>query len=160
MEPDPLPIKPRRWWVVFRDAIGANERTWWHAFTSPGFRHCFAFCELTPGQVLLVDPTRRGVRIDLVGQRPDHLVRKCREAGFRVLVAKVSQDHHTPALIRRGLGVTCASFLAYLLGLDGRPLNPRQLWKLLKANGARDLTDERRRANVDLPNQSRELQSG
>lgn len=130
---------PRRWWVIFRDHVSERERRWWDFLTAPDFRHCFAMTELTPGQVLVIDPLAAGVNVALIGQRPDTILKECLDTGFRVLVAKRPRSHHTPALISRGLTVTCASYLAYTLGLDGRPLTPQQLYRLMMRTGAKEL---------------------
>lgn len=122
--------KTERWWVAFGN--GTSPRRWYDrmGFTRPGFRHCFAFRQAHDHIVLMVDPVSSRVATEVAFVSPWRLIDHYKAAGWRVLVVERSILGYSsgPSTMARMVGVTCASMVSYLLGLDRLALTPRGLW--------------------------------
>lgn len=139
----PTPDAQTRWWVVFRDALAATE-PWHHrlwralGLLPPGFGHCFAFCEPSPGLVLVYNLQPGGIEHRLITTFAYAMVRDYRADGARVVVAETRVVGYVR---RRSLPIlTCASVVGALLGVRGWVVTPRGLYRRLIADGGREIT--------------------
>lgn len=132
--------EPTRWWVVFRDPdVWLPSTRFWRSLgmLPAGFGHCFAFCEPTPGVVLLYNVQPGGIEHVALTTFPYRVVQDYRAAGARVVVADVAVVGYVS---RRSLPVlTCATVTAALLGVRGLVLTPIGLYRKLMAAGAREI---------------------
>jgi hypothetical protein len=101
-----------------------------------GFQHVEMLTEFKDGTVVRFDP--RWGRVDLKIKSDitfDEAVEQLRERpGTRVIFEKPSQN--PKRIIRRGWAITCASYLAYTIGLPFGGVTPYQLYKHLLKKGA------------------------
>lgn len=133
--------QPRVWWVVFRDAAeGPERRLWWRRLTRPGFRHCYCFTQMTPGQVLLIDPLVDRAEHVLTIALPADLVFAALGQGQTVVVVREPPRAYDARLFGRGLLKTCAGFVGYTVGMGAEHVTPYQLYKALIARGGRELS--------------------
>lgn len=146
MKPKP-PLGARReeierWWVVFCDG-DVGRPHWWDAFTRPGFRHCYAFRCLAPDVTMVIAPMVHRIEQGLVGRMPAALIELAKSGGSRVLVVERVVSEYDPArdgLVPRGPVITCATVLAYLIGVPfAWRFTPWQLWKQLLRHGAEEV---------------------
>ncbi len=93
-----------------------------------------------PGQVQVFDPHIHRLESPVYTSWVYLWVKAYLEAGCRVLVVQVHHPAYSPRLIpRRGVVMTCASTIAYLLGIECFAITPRQLWRALKRHGAEEV---------------------
>lgn len=131
-----------RWWVAFGEGEREGHR-WWDVFTRPGFRHCYAFRCLAPNVTLVLSPMVHRIEQALVGRMPCDLIEAAKSSGWRVLVVErvvAEYDPRRDRLLPRGPAMTCATVLAYLIGVPfAWRLTPHQLWKTLLSIGAEEV---------------------
>lgn len=124
-----------RWWIVFLTT--PHRRHWWDIFTRADMRHCLAFREVLPGMVLMVDPRSDYVQMDVIAGWPEQLVQRFQASGSRVLEYLTSAPDVRAT--RHRFGNTCASALAYQLGVAEVIFKPQGLYAALVRRGAREL---------------------
>jgi hypothetical protein len=131
-----------RWWVCFSDG-DKSVRAWWKPFTKPGFRHCCAFRSIGDDAVLFLNPLLHRVEQGVRFEPPHEVIRQIVNLGFRVCVVERAVSEYDPARDRqvaRGAFVTCASVIAYTIGLDFRgKWTPWQLWQAVIAAGGEEI---------------------
>ncbi len=127
------------WWVVFMDFIDQEDRAgvaWWHRCTRPGFRHCLALRHDESGQVVGCNPLRQGLILSYEpGPALVHLETFAAH-GATIVLVKTPLSAYDPALRTasiRGPMLTCASVVAYLIGVHGWIVTPRQLYRTILA---------------------------
>lgn len=135
------PAQALRWWVGFSDDRASGFHHWWDIFTRPGFRHCYAFAELAPGVLLVVNPLIHCVHIQSIASRPWRWIEREQDEGGLIVTIEVDPDPCKPP--RRGPVMTCASLVAYTMGLDTRAVTPYGLFRSILASGGEIL--QRRR---------------
>ena len=129
-----------RWWVIFTDRHQGGLMHW---FTCEGFRHCLAFKVIHSGQLLFVEPTSaRMVIVASGGWAWTWLKEFCR-LGCRIVVVERScpivpvDDGTVP---RVGPLLTCASVVAYAIGIEGWVMTPKQLYdRLIRDYGGKEI---------------------
>lgn len=115
-----------------------------HRFTSEGFRHCFAFKIIHSEQLLFLEPARE--RLVIVAARGSAYAwnKAFHERGARILTVEREFPMYPTISARTpkyGPLLTCASLIAYELGIEGWILTPRQLYvRLIKDHGAEEIT--------------------
>lgn len=124
------------WCIAFFDRIHIGPR-WWDIFTTPGFRHCLAFRQICDGICLVIEPTMYGMNVSLRECESRELVAEAQAKGGRVLV---TNSRIPPSVeLRRGPLVTCASVVAYCVGISSRAVTPKGLYNHLVQDGATEL---------------------
>lgn len=115
-----------------------------HGLTSEGFRHCFAFKVIHSGQLLFVEPTRERMVIVASGGWAHSWLKAFHDRGARIVVVERAFkvypkiDARTP---RYGPLLTCASIIAYELGIEGWIVTPKQLYtRLIRDHGGEEIT--------------------
>lgn len=108
-------------------------------FFRPGFQHVELVTELENGQVMHINP--RWGRVDY-GLTQDHtlaqVIARLKELGYTAVMYRCQEpDPRRPIL--RGWAITCASYLAYSIGLSFHGVTPYQLYKTLKSRGGEDV---------------------
>lgn len=153
MTDQPLSLPHKKWWVFFIKT-DLHRNWWYHLIPSykPPFQHVYACCEATNNLMIYFDPQMNGAATSVILGRPTDHIRYVLRTGGRALFVERPTWHDEMDDIdlryRRGWTITCASFIAYHMGLDTRVQTPRGLYEfLLKHHGARELTkdDVRRR---------------
>ncbi len=125
----------RRYYFFF-----SNSRTHWISRVfKPGFQHVEMVTELDNGQVMHLNP--RWGRVDL-GLTTDYtlaqVIRKLQDMGHTAVIYRCPEpDPQTK--ISRGWAITCATYLAYTIGLPFAGVTPYQLFKKLLAQGGEKL---------------------
>lgn len=118
----------------------SNSRTHWISRVfKPGFQHVEMVTELENGQVMHLNP--RWGRVDL-GLTMDHslaaVIAELKRLGHRCVMYRCPEPDPR-ARIARGPIITCATYLAYTIGLPFRGVTPYQLYKTLKSRGGEDV---------------------
>lgn len=135
-----LPPQVERWWIAFGPPQGEG---WWLAFTRPGFGHCYAFRMPADQVILALNPCVHRIENGLRFERAYDIILRAKAAGERVLVYERPTrvyNPHTDVRVGRGLFVTCASTVAYLVGVNfSWRCTPWQLWQALIKAGAQEL---------------------
>jgi hypothetical protein len=117
------------WFFCFSD----NATNRFAQMCRRGFRHVSAFSMLPNGFVLAVDPLAFGVSAQLSNEITVYqIVDKMKEKGHRVIALPVVPKK---GFIRRGMPLTCASYLAYTAGIPFMGFTPYQLFKRIKRIG-------------------------
>lgn len=129
-----------RWWVIFTDR---NHGGLLHAFTSKGFRHCFALKEIHSGQLLFMEPARERLVVVAAGGWAYEWLKAFSDSGARIVVVERTFplypviSHETPKV---GPLLTCAAVIAYELGIEGWVVTPKQLYRrLLRDHGGEEI---------------------
>lgn len=128
----------RLWWVVFTDEA---KPSFFNRFLTRGFRHCWCFTQIRPYMVLVVNPCLDHCQILLNECWPYDMLREV--AGRDPLTRVLAFDQFSvyPPLAsrvtRRGFPVSCASYLAYTLGIDATVQTPYGLYRHLMVGGGR-----------------------
>lgn len=138
MQPDRI-MPNERWWVVFTDE---SRWGWWSIFSRPKSRHCFVLRVLDNDVVLAIDPLfSRAVTFGIRDKAPEMLKRYL-SAGFDVIVYETGAGAYPSRRLvpRRGPLITCASFVSYLLGIEGWIVTPQSLKRRLLELGGSQLT--------------------
>jgi len=117
--------------VVFTDQCDV----WWLRALRPGFRHCFAVVRDPAGEWLACDWLKGRLVFRVYGpQRPEELISRLTERGYRV--AEVRADQRGRGGMLRAL--SCVEVTKQAIGLGGlRPLTPYGLWRHLARRGGR-----------------------
>ena len=120
------------WFVAFGDD-GSPSR-WWDIFTTPGFRHCFAFrYDLATDCWIVVDPARGGLIVTPMANEAFNLhISGLAPALSRVVRCDFRDNRRRLPTI---LG-WCAPVCADLVRFRGLALTPRRLYCCLVRNGA------------------------
>jgi hypothetical protein len=104
-----------------------------------GYQHVEMLTELENGQVMHLNP--RWGRVDL-GLTNEHtlaqVIHRLRALGHTAVMYRCPEPDPR-AKISRGWAITCATYLAYTIGLPFRGVTPYQLYKTLKSRGGEDL---------------------
>ena len=134
------PPELERWWLCFCEA---PQRVWWKTFCKPGFSHCYAFRQPQSGILIALNPLVHRVENAIVLERASDRITRELAAGHRVLVYERYTRVYDPARDRRvgrGLFITCASYIAYTIGVPfSWRSTPWQLWKAALKAGATEL---------------------
>ena len=119
------------WYVAFVD-YGRN--LWWHRFTTPGFRHCFAFAfDTMTGTWIVFDPTLEGFVVrPLPRSAVDSLIAEVWAREGRILRCRAEGK----APPRPRVFATCVTVIAHLLGLPRCAVRPIGLYRMLLRRGA------------------------
>lgn len=129
-----------RWWLVFTPPV---EPGWWRVFLSPGFGHVYAFRMPKNGICIALNPLIHRVENAIVMERASEWIERALAEGHKVLVFERHTQvyrSHIDVRVGRGWFITCASYLAYTLGIDfSWRCTPRQLWKAALKAGAQEL---------------------
>ena len=129
-----------RWWLVFTPPVSPG---WWKLFIRPGFGHVYALRQPQSGMVIALNPLIHRVENAIVLARASDLIARAKDAGHRVLVYERYTRVYDPVTderVGRGLCITCASHLAYTLGISfSWRSTPWQLYKAALRAGATEL---------------------
>ena len=136
MSRQPNELPGLKWWVFFQPST--RPRRWWYrlipGYSGP-FQHCFAACEVSENTILLMDPKVNGMWRGFILGRPAEHIRFAKKAGMRVLFIEFEQGRPdmflTNKINNRGLALTCASIIAYELGLSSWAVTPKGLFRVL-----------------------------
>lgn len=150
------PPQLERWWLVFTPPV---EPGWWKVFLTPGFGHVYAIRQPQSGVCIVVNPLVHRVENAIALERASDLIDQALAQGYRVLVyTKHTREYnaHTDVRVGRGWIITCASFLAYLMGIHfSWRCTPYQLYRAALGQGAEELHERRQK-----PLQSPEAEKG
>ena len=135
------PAEIERWFIAFSDIV--EPAGWWRVFTRPGFGHCYCWRMPQSGVMLALNPLVHRIENAVLFGRASDGVDAAKAKGHRVLVVERPVQEYDPArdkLVGRGLGVTCASVTAYLIGLEfSWRSTPWQLYRAALRAGAIEL---------------------
>ena len=133
-----------RWWLVFTPPVDPG---WWRIFLTPGFGHVYAFRQPQSGVCIVLNPLIHRVENAIVLERACDLIDKAMADGHRVLVYERHTRVYNAQLdvrIGRGWLITCASVLAYTLGINfSWRCTPYQLYRAALRAGAEELHGRR-----------------
>lgn len=128
-----------KWWVVF------TTKGWhrWAFFTRSNARHCYCFTNRNDGLIEVFDPQRdRLFTYAYAGWSYGH-VKHALKAGHQVFVVDVPEKPYCPDTpfhdIKRSFVMTCASLVAYRIGVQEAIVTPQGLRSALIRLGARRL---------------------
>lgn len=145
-----------RWWLVFTPPV---EPGWWRVFLTPGFGHVYGFRQPQSGVLIALNPLIHRVENAIVLERASDLIARALDAGHKVLVVERCirvYNPHTDVRVGRGLFLTCASYLAYTIGISfSWRSTPWHLYKAALKAGAVEI--ERRQDDL---HRSPEAQEG
>jgi hypothetical protein len=131
MEPQAQPPRRafRRWWVVFHPNL-SDKLKWWQRIW-PG--HCFALRQVGPEDTLFINPRDLVCLVEILHGTPAHYLKQYRARGWKVLVVEleVSDYPPPPGIPPLGLFTTCATVVAYCLGISTRIALPSTLYRTL-----------------------------
>lgn len=125
-------------WRVAFSARGVNGPTpWYLRGMHPAFAHCFAFRPFLPGYTMVLNQVGSGLQIDVAAQDAADFTRNLLAGGRRcVLLTGISSAPPMRPYLRGPM--TCVEAVKSLLGIEARRvLTPRQLYRHLRARGAR-----------------------
>ena len=125
---------PRRWWVFFGEA---EQLGWLRIFTKRGWRHCFAVTTLADDVPIVINPSRPVLEITLPLATTAETVARFRQDGYRCLVVSTTEPDYN--LAKHCIVKSCATVVAYSLGIGTWAITPRQLWRRLLREGAREV---------------------
>jgi hypothetical protein len=128
-----------RWWICFMD----SESLWFRLWCPAGMSHCLAFkaADQDGKQTLWVTPYTSKCMVTVQPGEPWRWVRSAKARGWRVLTVEVPADPATTTAGVPPLGIftTCATVVAYCIGLPARVWLPQGLWRLVLANGGKEI---------------------
>jgi hypothetical protein len=130
-------VEERLWFVAFPLTGAPQERTaWWQRPLRPGFRHCFALRAEGGDRTLVADHLGARLVIELLRvPLVDALANLRRQLGALILAAN---EPATPLRPRVRGPMSCVEMCKALLGIRACWIvTPRQLWRHLRARGAR-----------------------
>ena len=116
------------WWFVFE----TSQHPLISRFLKKKYSHVWAFCSLG-NVVLIVEPLMGVVNITVMEAMPSHFIEQEKKDGNEVIV--YAAKHNSQKFIRRGWFISCASYLAYTVGLPSFCVTPWQLRKKLLTCG-------------------------
>ena len=122
------------WWVGFTET---DNPRWWRHFSPPGFRHCFAFTTAIEGLCHVMNPRETHLEVELVAIPSQLLCEHFLGRGARLVFVEPRESAYT--LPRRWLVQTCATVIAYHLGLNTGAVTPYQLYRHCLAIGGTEL---------------------
>lgn len=112
-------------------------------FTSTGFHHCFAFKAIHSEQLLFLEPARERLVVVASGGWAHSWLRAFFKKGARVVVVERTfpvYPKYSSRTPRFGPLLTCASVIAYELGIEGWIMTPKQLYtRLLRDHGGEEI---------------------
>lgn len=118
-----------KWYFVFKSAENSLTRK----LTPEGFGHVFAVTQLE-NICVMIEPLLGAVNHLLVQRNIDDLLEVFAERGYTVIGIVMETEPNKFRM--RGPIMTCASYLAYTVGLDFWGFTPMQLYrKLMKKGG-------------------------
>jgi hypothetical protein len=140
-EPSRLPADAiERWWLIFTPPRSPG---WWRIMLTEEFGHVYAIRQPLSGILIFLDPLIHRVENAIVLERASDVISRALADGHRVLVYTKhtrAYDAHTDVRVGRGLCITCASFLAYVLGINfSWRCTPKQLYRAALRAGAEEL---------------------
>lgn len=119
----------RSWWVVFKKA----ENPYIRAITCKEIGHCFALTQMN-NVVLMIEPLMGTVNHVITDDVLSDILARFKLEGYRVV-----HFRHTPEpkiLKIRTPMITCASYIAYTIGISFFGVTAKQLYrKLLRMGG-------------------------
>lgn len=117
-----------RWWVAFCDT---DTPYWYKLFVKRGFRHCYAIAEV--GQdVFWIETQPHRIALGItINAYPWQIIRDALVLGHTVLYVG-KPDAPTQRTWSHSPFLTCASVIAYAMGIDSRALTPYALFRDLK----------------------------
>lgn len=126
----PVELKPRRWWVCFSPECYG----WWKQWIKPGFGHAFCFTEVAPDMTVIINPLHAGLEVHIEPLPAWRVVKAMQESGHKVVTVEGRFEY---GLAKRFYWQSCATIVAYAVGLPARVFTPYQLFKQLvgKFNG-------------------------
>lgn len=134
------PPEVERWWLIFTPPVEAG---WWRIFVKPGFGHVYAFRQPQSGILIALNPLVHRVENAIVLERAWDMIIRAKENGHRVLVYERHTRVYNAQLdvrVGRGLVITCASTLAYVMGINfSWRCTPYQLYRAALRAGAEEL---------------------
>lgn len=123
----------REFFVVFRNC---DERYWWTRVFRSGFEHCFVI-QAQPGCSLAVNPRIHGMEVHVAGHSAiETLLDVWREGDTVVTVNWPEMGYDMP---RRWPVLSCATVVAYFIGLPHWCPTPYSLYRRLIRLGGKEL---------------------
>ena len=122
----------RAWWVVFRPAKSRILR----ALTKTGFGHCYVFTRMND-VVLGIDPMMGTVNHIITNSNFADMLAAQKECGYRVVV--IHHQAEPESFRMRPPLMTCASYIAYTIGIGFFGTTPYGLYKKLMKMGAEEI---------------------
>lgn len=117
------------WWFVFKDIEGR----WFNKFLKKGFQHCFAVTRMN-NLVLGVEPLMGAVNMIVTDDQFVEMLARYKMEGYTVVHFRIAPN--STKFKMRGPILTCASYLAYTIGLPFYGVTAHQLYKkLMKLGG-------------------------
>lgn len=120
-----------------------SEARWFRWWGRPGMSHCVAFKAADAGgrATLWITPYVGKCMVTVQPGEPWRWVRAGKALGWRILTLEVPAE---PRSTRAGvppLGIftTCATVVAYCMGLPARVWLPQVLWRLIIAAGGKEI---------------------
>lgn len=116
-----------------------SSTSWISRLFKRGFQHVEVITELDGGMVMHINPRWGRVDHGLTNEIPLHqIIAELKRLGHNVVMYRCHEPDPR-ARIPRGLLVTCATYLAYTIGLPFKGVTPYQLYKTLKSRGGEDV---------------------
>lgn len=126
------------WCVAFSPREVVRDTPWWASLLQRDYRHCFAFRQLTPETVLMLNQVGTALNCQVCPLPLEAYLRATLESGRTVLVTVRPRPPMVPWL---RAPMTCVETVKSLLGIcTWRIITPRQLARKLCADGAVTLT--------------------
>lgn len=123
------------WWFVFKDV----DNRWWGRFLKPGYQHVFAVTWMNDLS-MVVEPLMGACNIMLTDVRVADMLATYIDLGYRVVY--IRHDPQPEKFKMRGPLLTCASYLAYTIGIKFYGVTAYQLYKKLIRMGGEEYADE------------------
>lgn len=121
-----------RWWFVFSE----SEKPIIKRFLKKDRSHVYAFCEM--GNIcLMIEPHLGCVNHIVTECKALDLIQAAKDEGYSVVCKIMYPVPHK--FIHRGFSITCASYLAYTVGISSFVFTPHQLYKKLISCGADEI---------------------
>lgn len=134
-------VTEREWVFVFTN----RNDTILSRFLKNGFKHVFAMTAIDKTTTLCIEPLRAGVEHIFHNRDVEQIIDVCCQSEFTVLRANIKIDNDK--IVPRGVFVTCATYLAYTVGLPFFLFSPYHLYKALLKHGAREILDAEKAHN-------------
>jgi hypothetical protein len=118
------------WYVGFGEF--EPPRSWFHWFTTPGWRHVFCFGASGSAWIVYDPLSKRAEMAAVTGEYLDHCIAAWKAKGCKFLRVKTQRIH----LFQRLVPLYCVTCVKHVLGVRGFAVTPRQLYQLLLSQGA------------------------
>lgn len=126
----------RTWFLVFQGDFPERPPHWWDFWTTPDFRHCWGYTQLTDEGVLTLDKGYNSLEIELEYPfSPAVYLSLLRVMPFTTAILKVSRPPD-PGTLYHGAFYYCVPQIKALIGLRSWAVTPYQLYRqLLRMDG-------------------------